>query len=410
MDKTLDIVVVVDDDLINLAATKNKLSGHYIVVTVPSGEKLFALLGKVSPVLILLDVEMPGMNGYEVMEKLRGTESTAHIPVIFLTAKADPQSEIKGLDLGAVDYITKPFSWELLIKRIDTQITLKKQKSELIRNNLSLASEVDKKTQSVLELQSAILKAIAELVECRDITTGGHIERTQHYLRMLIEFSIEQGVYAEEMRTWDLELLVLSSQLHDVGKVSIRDKILIKQGKLTSDEFEEMKKHTLYGVDIIRRIERAATDNEFLFYAEVMAGSHHEKWDGSGYPYGLKGEDIPLQGRLMAMVDVYDALTNERPYKKAFSHEQSIGIIESEAGAHFDPRIAEVFLAYEKEFQRGLAENLVSFGDDNLHRPVLLNGTNTATAHTNTAAAHTDSARESILRNRDEQEKVAEAS
>jgi len=403
MDKALDLVVVVDDDLINLTAIKNKLSDRYIVVTVPSGEKLFALLGKVSPVLILLDVEMPVMDGYSVMERLQNTESTAHIPVIFLTAKSDTQSEIKGLDLGAVDYITKPFSWELLFKRIDTQITLKKQKSELIRNNLSLACEVDKKTQSVLELQSAILKAIAELVECRDTTTGGHIERTQHYLRMLVEFSIEQNVYAEDMRSWDLELLVLSSQLHDVGKVSIRDKILIKRGKLTFEEFEEMKKHTLYGVDIIRRIERAATENEFLFYAEIMAGSHHEKWDGSGYPYGLRGEDIPLQGRLMAMVDVYDALTNERPYKKAFSHEQSVEIIASEAGVHFDPLIAGVFLTYEKEFQRSLVKNIASFGGDYPHRPALLPGNNTT-------ALHAASARYGILCDYNEQKKVAEAS
>jgi len=371
MEKNLDLVVVVDDDLINMTTVKNNLSGQYSVVTVPSGEKLFALLEKVSPDLILLDVEMPAMDGYCVMEKLQSRENTAQIPVIFLTAKADTESEIKGLNLGAVDYIIKPFSRELLIKRIDTQITLKKQKNELIRHNLSLVSEVSKKTRTVLELQSTILKAIAELVECRDGVTGGHIERTQHYLKMLVDYSIELKIYTRELRSWDLDLFLLSSQLHDVGKVSIKDEILMKQGKLTDEEFEEMKNHAVYGVDIIRRIERTATDNEFLSFAEIMAGSHHEKWNGSGYPYGIKGEDIPLQGRLMALVDVYDALTNERPYKKAFSHSKSVGIIASESGIHFDPLIAKVFLAHEKDFERSLLKIGSSISGNDMHRPTL---------------------------------------
>jgi len=342
---------MVDDDLTNLNIARNNLSGIYSIVTVPSGEKLFNLLEKITPALILLDIEMPEMNGYEVMKKLKEKETTAHIPVIFLTAKIDPSSEIEGLSLGAVDYITKPFSRELLIKRIDLHILIEKQKKELQTYSLSLESEVGKQTQTVLELQNAIIKIIAELVECRDSITGGHIERTQHYIRLLIDFLMEHDIYADELTQWDIDLFVMSSQLHDVGKITIRDDILMKPGKLTEDEFEEIKFHTIAGVDIIRRIEENTTESEFLLYAAALAGSHHEKWDGTGYPYGLKENEIPLHGRLMALVDVYDALTNDRPYKEAFSHEEAVKVIKEGCGTHFDPEITNIFLLHEKEFR-----------------------------------------------------------
>ena len=346
-----DTIIIVDDNITNLTAGANSLTGQYNVLTAPSGQKLFVLLEKVKPALILLDIEMPEMNGYEVMKILKSKEKTAHIPVIFLTAKIDPESEVQGLNLGAVDYITKPFSRELLAKRIDLHIQLEKQKLELASYNLTLENEVEKKTRTVTELKNAILKTVAELVESRDRITGGHIERTQHYLRLLVDFLLEHNVYTDEISSWDIDLVIMSSQLHDVGKISIKDSILMKPGKLTGEEFEEMKKHTLFGVDIIRKIERSATDNEFLLYAEIFAGSHHEKWDGTGYPYGLKGEEIPLQGRLMAIVDVYDALTDDRPYKEAFTHEQSIDIISKGSGTHFDPSIADIFLMHEQEFK-----------------------------------------------------------
>jgi putative two-component system response regulator len=346
-----ETIIIVDDDITNLTVGMNSLADQYSVLTAPSGKKLFVLLEKVKPALILLDIEMPEMDGYEVIRLLKDSEKTAHIPVIFVTAQIDPESEVKGLGLGAVDYITKPFSRELLNKRVDLHIQFEKQKKELLKYSLTLESEVDKKTRTVLELQNAILKTVAELVESRDNITGGHIERTQHYLRLLVDFLLEHGIYTEKLSSWDIDLFVMSSQLHDVGKISIKDEILMKPGKLTDEEFEEMKKHTIYGVEIIRKIEANATESEFLAYAEVLAGSHHEKWNGKGYPHGLKGEEIPLQGRLMAIVDVYDALTDERPYKKAFSHEQSVEIIRQEKGEHFDPLIAEVFLTHEEKFE-----------------------------------------------------------
>ena len=352
MDSSRDLIIVVDDDVTNLTVARHSLDEFYDIFVAPSGEKLFLLLEKVTPAMILLDVEMPDMDGYQVMEILKGKEKTAHIPVIFLTAKIDPESEIKGLNLGAADYITKPFSRELLIKRMNLHILFEKQKKKLLKYNLSLESEVDKRAKTVIELQNTILRTVAELVECRDDVTGGHIERTQHYLSLLVDYLLEHDVYTRELSSWDIELLIMSSQLHDVGKISIKDDILMKPDKLTDEEFDEMKKHTIYGVDIIKKIVQNTTESEFLRYAEILAGSHHEKWDGKGYPYGLKENEIPLQGRLIAVIDVYDALTNTRPYKKAFTHEEAVEIIKEGMGTHFDPYIVEVFLAHEKEFEK----------------------------------------------------------
>jgi len=360
---------MVDDDITNLNVARNNLAGKYNILTAPSGEKLFTLLEKTSPDLILLDIEMPEMDGYEVIKRLKRSGKTARIPVIFLTAKIDPENEVRGLNLGAVDYITKPFSKELLLTRINLHILVEKQKKELMKYNLDLKGEVDKKTTTVFELQNAILKTVAELVECRDSVTGGHIERTQNYLKMLVELLLEHDVYTDELLTWDIHLLVMSSQLHDVGKISIKDNILMKTGLLTHEEFEEMKKHTLFGVEIIKKIEESTTENEFLSYAEILAGSHHEKWDGSGYPYGLKGSDIPLQGRLMAIVDVYDALTNDRPYKRANSHEDAVQIIRNGQGTHFDPLLVEVFLKHENDFKEITADKLPFIDGFDEHQP-----------------------------------------
>jgi len=376
MDKKREKIIVVDDVVTNLTIAKSALSERYDVFTVLSGEKLFSLMKKVTPDLILLDVEMPEMNGYEVIAVLKNSEKTTHIPVIFLTAVIDPEHEIKGLNLGAVDYITKPFSRELLLKRIDLHIMFERQKQELLKHNLNLEGEVDKKTRTVMELQTAILRAVAELVECRDSITGGHIERTQYYLNKLIRLLKERNFYTEELAGLDIPLLIMSSQLHDVGKISIRDSILLKPGKLDDDEFEEMKKHATYGVEIIKKIESTTTENDFLHYAQIFAGTHHERWDGKGYPNGLKGDEIPIPGRLMALVDVYDALTNDRPYKKAFSHEESVEIIRQGIGTQFDPVLTGIFVENHLAFK-----NMDSNYQDSLDEVDDLNPTMTTLAN-----------------------------
>jgi len=199
-------------------------------------------------------------------------------------------------------------------------------------------------------MQNALLKTMAELVECRDDITGGHIERTQQGIKILLDGIQKHGLYSDETKNWNVELLLQSSQLHDVGKISIDDSILKKPGKLTDEEFEAMKKHASFGRKIIEKIEMLAKENDFLAYAKIFAASHHEKWDGTGYPNGLKGNDIPLLGRIMAIADVYDALTSVRPYKKAFTHEEAVRIITESSGKQFDPALIEVFIKTSDQF------------------------------------------------------------
>ena len=341
---------MVDDDITNLAIAKNDLAGVYDVFTAPSGRKLFQLLEKLTPDLILLDVEMPEMNGYEVIEDLKNNEVTSDIPVIFLTANIDPENEVKGLSLGATDYITKPFSRELLLKRIEVHLLVEAQRKELKNYSQNLEIIVEKQTRKISELQNAVLKTVVELVESRNNAANGHIERTQNLLGMFVDFLLEHGVYSDEISTWDINQFVASSQLHDIGKVSIKDSILLKPGRLTSEEFEEIKKHAANGITIIEEIEGYTPDNSFLKHAKILAGSHHEKWDGTGYPYVLKGEEIPLQGRLMAIIDVYNALTNDRPYERTLTHGEAVKVIKDGMGTHFDPELAGIFLEHEKEF------------------------------------------------------------
>ncbi|MDR3122909.1 MAG: response regulator [Treponema sp.] len=344
-------VVLVDDNPVNLKLARNTLMERYNVFTVPSAEKLFQLLEQTLPDLILLDVVMPEISGYEAIETLKSNPRTAGIPVIFLTSKTDTVSELEGFSLGAIDYISKPFSPQLLLKRVEVHLLLESQKVELKNLNENLQHLVEEKTGEVLELQNALLVTMANLVEYRDDVTGGHVERTERLLRILVEEMMVQGVYRDILDTWDINLVLQSSKLHDVGKIAIRDNILLKPGPLTTEEFEEMKKHTVFGETVIERIQQNAKESIFLTHAKIMAGTHHEKWNGTGYPRGLAGSNIPLQGRLMAVVDVYDALVSDRPYKKAFPSEQAIKIISDGCGTQFDPDLKNVFLVAVKRFK-----------------------------------------------------------
>ncbi|MDR1351002.1 MAG: response regulator [Zoogloeaceae bacterium] len=351
MPDATQLIMIVDDNLANLTVGKSALAGNYTVLTVPSATRMLELLERYHPALILLDVEMPGMDGYEAIRILKARPDTRDTPVIFLTALSDSANELEGLSLGALDYITKPFSPPLLLKRVEMHLLLESQKLTLQKYNDSLQEMVQLKTQSVLKLQNKLITGMANLVEGRDNTTGGHIERTQHYLAILLTAILDDDLWAEETASWDGPLLLQSSQLHDVGKIAINDAILNKPGKLTPEEFEIMKTHVMHGVHFIDRLEDDDEDSHFLRYARTFIAYHHEKWDGSGYPYGLAGEAIPLLGRLMAIADVYDALTSVRPYKKAFSHEEAAAIIRDGAGSHFDPTLIRLFEGVGEQFR-----------------------------------------------------------
>jgi putative two-component system response regulator len=308
------------------------------------------MLEKITPNLILLDIEMPEMNGYEVIKRIKANPATVDIPVIFLTSRSDPGSELEGLSLGAIDYVSKPFSPPLLSKRIETHLLMQSQRQQLKDYNENLQEKVQKKTKQVVELQNSIVNTMAELVEFRDDVTGGHIERTQSYLTLLVNKLLQKKTYWEEVSSWNLEFLIPSAQLHDVGKIHISDTILNKPGKLTPEEFEIMKKHAVFGETAIASIMKSTSENDFLQHAKIFAGTHHEKWDGSGYPRGLKGADIPLQGRIMAVADVYDALIAARPYKKPMKASEAEKIIIDSSGSHFDPVLVELFKSLAPEF------------------------------------------------------------
>jgi putative two-component system response regulator len=348
-------VFLVDDNSTNLTIGRDILRNEYDVFTIQSGQKMFKMLEKVSPDLILLDVEMPEMNGYEVIRQIKADEKISRIPVIFLTAKSDSDSELEGLSLGAVDYIAKPFSPPLLLKRIELHLLVESQQRELKVYNEHLQDLVDQKTETVVELQNAVLQTVAEMVECRDDVTGGHIDRTQKYLQILTDALLKKKRRPDFEPILQDKFFIQSAQLHDVGKIAIADSILKKAGKLTDDEYIQMKTHTTFGVSIIEKIGKSTSEKTFLQHAKLFAGTHHEKWDGTGYPTGLKGKEIPIHGRLMAIADVYDALISVRPYKEALSHNDAVGILEGGKGTHFDPELIDVFLSVSDNFQETAA-------------------------------------------------------
>jgi putative two-component system response regulator len=348
---------MVDDNVTNLTIARNILKGHYEVFALPSAAMLFEFLERATPDLILLDIEMPEMDGYAAIKKLKSDPRLARIPVIFVTARRDEASELEGLSLGAIDYVAKPFSAPLLLKRIENHLLISAQAKALEDYNENLQEMVLQQTDHIITMQGGILNVIADLVEFRDNRTGGHIERTQRYLKLLVEKMLEDDVYQKEVASWDLKFLIPSAQLHDVGKIAISDTILNKPGKLTPEEFAIMKTHAAVGMRVIERIEEDTPAHLFLHHAKCFAGYHHEKWDGTGYPHGLAGADIPLQGRLMAVADVYDALISARPYKGVMPPEVAKAIILEGSGQHFDPVLIDVFNRIADGFEKIAVEN-----------------------------------------------------
>ncbi|MCL2076721.1 MAG: response regulator [Betaproteobacteria bacterium] len=381
-------IFVADDNDTNLALAREALRDQYRVMTVQSAAKMFALLEKVVPDMILLDIKMPEINGFEALRRLKSNASHADIPVIFLTNISDASVEARGFQLGVVDFITKPFSASVLLNRIKTHLDIDK----LIRER---TAEVEQQKWQLQHLQNSIVYVVADMVEKRDRETGGHIERTTASIRILLDALLEQGVYADEICDIDFELFVSSARLHDVGKIAVPDSILNKPGKLTDEEFAIMKTHAAEGEQLIDQIISRTGSNDpsfsaklfsgcqhlsdeefavmkthaaegeriidkivyragaktFLQYAKLFAGYHHERWDGKGYPCGLAEKDIPFQGRIMAFADVYDALVSARPYKKPFTHEEAVKIIMENSGTQFDPFIAEVFYNARDQFK-----------------------------------------------------------
>jgi putative two-component system response regulator len=346
------IILVIDDAPQNLSLMDEMLADDYTIKVAPNGIRGLKLAHAMPPPdLILLDVMMPEMDGYEVCRQLKADPQTCNIPVIFLTAKTQLADEQQGFAAGAVDYIAKPISPPIVLARVKTHLTLKAASDFLIDRNAYLEQEVNRRTEDLYAIQDATMLALTSLAETRDNETGNHILRTQEYVRLLA-ITLKTGPrFADVLNEQQIECLYKAAPLHDIGKVGIPDRILLKPGRLDAAEFEIMKTHTTLGFEALAKAQqRIGREVPFLRVAAEIALSHQEKWDGSGYPQGLASEAIPLSARLMAVADVYDALISRRVYKEAMSHAQSVEIMIAGRGLHFDPGILDAFLAEQDKF------------------------------------------------------------
>ena len=353
VDKHIATVLVVDDTPENLTLMGALLRDHFMVKVANNGEKALKIaISDTLPDLVLLDIMMPGTDGYEVCRRLKATAATRDIPVIFLTARSDPDDERMGLALGAVDYITKPISPPILLARVNTHLALKATADFLRDKSAYLEREVALRTLEVQAIQDVTIMAMTSLAETRDNETGNHIRRIQLYVKALAERLRNHPRFEAVLNERMIELLYKSAPLHDIGKIGIPDSILLKPGKLTVEEFEVMKTHTTLGRKAIEDAERRLGMRvAFLSVSKEIAYSHQEKWDGSGYPQGLAGDQIPVSARLMAVADVYDALINKRVYKAAFSHDQTCSTIVKGKGTHFDPDMVDAFVDIAEDFR-----------------------------------------------------------
>ena len=368
-------VLVVDDTPANLRLLAGMLRDRgYRVRPVPSGKAALRAASSEAPDLILLDINMPEMNGYEVCRRLKEDENLRAIPVIFISALSETMDKVKAFGCGGVDYVTKPFQFEEVDARVETHLELKAAREALEHQNEILEEKVRLRTKELVDTQDVTVHSLAVLAEYRDNETGGHIMRTQRYVRALAAHMASHPRFQDYLDKATVELLFKSTPLHDIGKVGVPDSILLKPAKLTDEEFEQMKRHTIYGRDAIIEAERRLHGDSsisFLTIAKEITIAHHEKWDGSGYPYGLKEEDIPVSGRLMAIFDVYDALVTKRVYKPPFPHGKAVEIITQGDGrvmpSHFDPDILKAFEETHETF-RDIA---IEFADHDEEREIL---------------------------------------
>jgi putative two-component system response regulator len=344
-------VLVVDDTDLHIEILACALGNEYNIISASDGKSALELIANNPPDLVLLDIMMPGVDGYEVCRLLKSDPETRDIPIIFLSAMTSLQDKTKGFELGAVDYITKPFEIREVRARVKTHLTNKLAKKILESQKNFLEEKIRERTLELSLTQEVTIECMASLAETRDPETGGHIKRTKEYVRELARNLQNHPRFSSYLNDNTIDLLYKSAPLHDIGKVGVPDSILLKPAELTPDEWVEMKKHTLYGRNALRVAENQLGKDSFLRYAREIAYSHHEKWDGSGYPEGLSGDEIPICGRLMAVADVYDTLISKRVYKVPFPHTKAVNIIENDKGKSFDPHLVDVFLDLADKFR-----------------------------------------------------------
>ena len=361
-------ILIVDDSPENVEVLSEILKPFYRRSVALDGEKALQIAASADPPdLILLDIILPGLDGYEVCRRLKAKDKSREIPVIFVTVRGEVEDEAKGFDSGAVDYITKPISPSIVLARVKTHLELRAAREALARQNEILELKVKERTEELALTQDATVLSLASLAETRDNETGSHIRRTQSYVRVLAEHLSNHAKFFSALDRETIERLFKSTPLHDMGKVGIPDSILLKPGKLTSGEFEIMKTHTTLGRDALLKAEilyQGKVSSSFLRLAREIVYSHHERWNGAGYPEGLCGTAIPLPGRLMAIADVYDALVTARVYKSPIPHEEAVAIMAAEEGRQFDPDVLNAFLAIQDKFS-GITQQ---FADPHLEK------------------------------------------
>ena len=332
------VILIVDDIEINRMILREILQDDYQVIEAADGNEALKILfeDKVIPTAVLLDIIMPGIDGFQVLDKIKSSNETKNIPVLFITAADSDETESRGLKSGAADYVTKPFNHDVVRARVDNHVSL-------ARYQHSLEELVAKKAAEVTETYEQTIEVLAMIIEYRNQESGAHIRRTKLLTETLIMRLLRIDKFREELLKENITSLIKASALHDIGKIGIPDSILLKPGKLTSEEFVTMQGHTVIGSDLIESVSSSLPDNDkYLKYADDICHYHHERWDGSGYPQGLKGEQIPLAARVVSIVDVYDALVNNRCYKPAFTHEESMAIIMEGRNTQFDPDLVDI--------------------------------------------------------------------
>ncbi len=344
-------ILVVDDTPANLSLLAQMLKDEYRVKMANNGQRALELAAQAPPDLVLCDVMMPGMSGFDVCRRLKADPATAAVPVIFVTAAMDVEDEQIGFAVGAVDYIHKPLTPSIVLARVRTHMQMKRWRDFMENQSAWLQQEVTRQVDQVLQLQAASIHVMVSLAEFRDEETGNHIRRTQEYVRCLGAWMLAKGLYPETLTSVSVDQIAQAAPLHDLGKIAIPDHILLKPGRLTPDEFEIMKTHATRGYEILEQARKSmGRDNPLLLFASEITRHHHERWDGSGYPDALSGEAIPLSARLMAVADVYDALRSARPYKEPFTHQAAVALIMEGSGTHFDPSAVEAFVALQGDF------------------------------------------------------------
>jgi putative two-component system response regulator len=346
-------VLIVDDAPENLRLLAEILKrGGLVPRPVTSGRLAMQAAVADPPDLVLLDVRMPEMSGLDLCRWFKQDERLRSIPVIFISGLQSADDKVEAFRVGGVDYVSKPFQDQEVLARVKTHLRLRRLQVELASYTLELEQRIAQQVAALTASQLATIFALAKLAEARDDDTGQHIERVQTFARVLAEQMREMGLQAAELSTAFIDHLYQTASLHDIGKVGTPDAILLKPGKLSPEEFAEMKKHSVLGANTLAAVLKRHPDNQFLRMGVDVARSHHEKWDGRGYPDGLRGAAIPLAARIVALADFYDALTSERPYRPAFSHEDTSRMIQEGTGSHFDPDVVVSFNALDGEFRR----------------------------------------------------------